>query len=97
MGKLFREQFLLRGIIFIVCLFHGSAILAASQITEIQLIDVPKGSVGLGFGRRFGQSPYVGIDNVSSQENDNSSDLVPLYYYEGKYLFAHGTTVGAHL
>ncbi|MEO2177947.1 MAG: MipA/OmpV family protein, partial [bacterium] len=80
-----------------VCLFHSSTILAASQITEIQLRDVPKGSVGLGFGRRFGQSPYVGIDSISSQENENSSDLVPLYYYEGRYLFAHGTTAGIHL
>jgi outer membrane scaffolding protein for murein synthesis (MipA/OmpV family) len=97
MENLYRERLFLRGLIFIVCLFQGASTLASSQITEIQLIDVPKGSAGLGFGRRFGQSPYVGIDDISSQENDNSGDLVPVYYYEGKFLFAHGTTMGAHL
>ncbi|CAE7149026.1 yiaT [Symbiodinium pilosum] len=31
------------------------------------------------------------------RDNENSSDLVPLYYYEGEYLFAHGTSFGVHL
>jgi outer membrane scaffolding protein for murein synthesis (MipA/OmpV family) len=84
-------------LVFILCLFHSQWLLAASQITEIQLQDVPKGSVALGFGRRIGQSPYVGVDGVSSQENEKSSDLVPIYYYEGKYFFAHGTSLGIHL
>ena len=78
-------------------LYHCSFLSADNRVTEISLIDVPKGSVALGFGFRMGQSPYVNIDNISSQLNDKSTDLVPLYYYEGKYLFAHGTSFGVHL
>jgi outer membrane protein len=76
---------------------HSSGALATGQVTEIQLDNVAKGTVALGFGRRFGQSPYTGIDNVSSHENENATDLVPIYYYEGKYLFSHGTSMGLHL
>ena len=76
---------------------HGSYLFAVNQVTEIKLRNQPKGSLALGFGFRLGQSPYFNIDNTSSQKNDNSSDLVPLYYYEGKYLFAHGTSFGVHL
>jgi len=53
--------------------------------------------VGLGFGYRFGNNPYVDIDEVSSEKNDNSSDLVLLYLYEVKYLFSHGTSAGLHI
>ena len=53
--------------------------------------------MGIGYGFRFGQSPYAGVDNIGSVYSDFSSDLVPLYLYEGKYLFAHGTEWGAHL
>jgi len=76
---------------------HSSGALATGQVTEIQLDNVAKGTVALGFGRRFGQSPYTGIDNVSSHENENATDLVPIYYYEGKYLFSHDTSMGLHL
>lgn len=71
--------------------------LATGQVTEVQLDNVPKGTVALGFGKRFGESPYADIDNVSSHENENATDLVPIYYYEGKYLFSHGTSMGLHL
>lgn len=71
--------------------------LADTRVTEIALDSVPKGSVALGFGFRMGESPCVNIDNISSQNNEQSTDLVPLYYYEGNYRFAHGTSFGAHL
>lgn len=94
-------DFLLRilsysGLLCMLCLYHPTAH-AAGEVTEIQLDNVPKGTVALGFGRRFGDTPYIGVSNVSSQDNENSSDLVPLYYYEGEYLFAHGTSFGVHL
>ncbi len=66
-------------------------------VTEIPIVDAPPGTAGLGFGIRGGTSPYVGIDNVSSMENDNDTDLVPLYLYEGKFLFSHGTSAGVHV
>ncbi len=84
------------GLLCFLCLYHP-AVHAAGEVTEIQLDNVPKGTVALGFGRRFGDTPYKGVSNVSSQDNENSSDLVPLYYYEGEYLFAHGTSFGVHL
>lgn len=70
---------------------------AASLVTETPMAEAPPGTVGLGFGFRFGESPYQGIDNVASVNNDNGTDLIPLYLYEGKYLFAHGTSAGIHL
>ena len=83
--------------LLILCLFYYAPLHAASEVTEIQLDNVQKGTVALGFGRRFGDTPYEGVANVSSLDNENSSDLVPIYYYEGEYLFAHGTSFGIHL
>jgi outer membrane protein len=59
--------------------------------------DMPRGTLGQGFGWRWGDSPYVGIDDISSRESDQSSDILPFYYYEGEYLFANGSTAGVHL
>ena len=70
---------------------------ADNQVTQIPFQHAVKGSVGLGAGYRLGNSPYKYIETVSSIENDNNSDLVPLYLYEGKYLFSHGTRAGIHL
>jgi len=39
----------------------------------------------------------VGVDDIGSTYSDYNYDLVPLYLYEGDYLFAHGTEVGVHL
>ena len=66
-------------------------------ITEIPIVDAQPGTVGLGAGIRAGTSPYKGIDNISSIDNDNDVDLLPLYLYEGKYLFGHGTAFGVHM
>ena len=67
------------------------------NVTQIPVIDAPPGTVGLGFAVRGGTSPYVGVQNISSMLNDNDVDLLPLYLYEGEWLFAHGTSAGVHL
>lgn len=70
---------------------------AENQVTQIPFSDTKAGTVGLGAGLRFGRSPYKYVESVSSLENENNADLVPLYLYEGKYLFFHGTRAGVHL
>ncbi len=72
-------------------------LIADNNITQIPIIDAPKGTVGAGFGIRAGGSPYEGIENISSIWNENNTDLVPLYLYEGKYLYSHGTSAGLHM
>jgi len=67
------------------------------DVTRTAIKDASPGTAGLGFGLRYGQSPYKGVDGVSSIKNDNQYDLVPLYLYEGKYLFMHGTSAGVHV
>lgn len=82
---------------FIALSFFPANLFAVNQVNQTPIINAPPGTVGLGFGYRFGNSPYVDIDNISSEENSNSTDLVPLYLYEGKYFFMHGTSAGVHL
>ncbi|WP_417538700.1 MipA/OmpV family protein [Marinobacter sp.] len=65
--------------------------------TRTSVIEVPAGTVGLGAALRRGTSPYTGVDNISGMDKDSKADLIPLYLYEGKWLFAHGTSAGAHL
>jgi len=66
--------------------------LAGQEVARIPFINAPPGTAGLGGGFRMGDNPYI-----SSGENEEVPlDLVPLYLYEGKYLFAHGTSFGVH-
>jgi len=81
-----------------VCLAGVTLLLAsntavAQEVTEIPFFNAPEGSTALGGGIRFGQSPYLASDN----EDQSQLDLVPLYLYEGKYLFVRGTGGGLHL
>ncbi len=73
------------------CLVAGT--LSAQEVAEIPFFHAPAGTAALGGGIRFGQSPYLATDN----EDQRLLDLVPLYLYEGKWLFAHGTAGGLHL
>ena len=66
-------------------------------LTQSPFHDTESGSVGIGYGMRFGQSPYVGLSNIGSTYSDVNWDLIPLYLYEGDYLFSHGTEAGVHL
>ena len=81
----------------VVGLLGGPLARADLGVTEIPIIDAERGTVGLGVGIRAGTSPYRGVDNISSIGNDNNTDLLPLYLYEGKYLFGHGTSGGVHV
>ena len=67
------------------------------RTTNLSTTYVPPGAVSLGAELRSGKSPYIGVDNTSSQLNDNRVDLIPLYLYEDKWLFARGTSAGVHL
>lgn len=69
---------------------------ADTGVTRTPIIDAEPGTVGLGFGLRYGDSPYVGVDSISSVRNDLDFDLLPMYLYEGDYLWAHGTSWGVH-
>ena len=44
--------------LLILSLMYHAPLHAAGEVTEIQLDNVRKGTVALGFGRRFGDSPY---------------------------------------
>ncbi len=67
--------------------------LRAQEVAEIPFYDAPPGTAALGGGLRMGQSPYLATD----KEDQRTLDLVPLYLYQGKYLFARGTSGGIHL
>ena len=62
---------------------------SAQQLSQIPIIDAPLFTPGLGGGLVIRESIYRGDQTYTT--------LVPLYLYEGKYLFAHGTSIGAHL
>ena len=66
---------------------------SAQEVAEIPFSSAPPGTAALGGGLRFGQSLYLATDN----EDERQMDLIPLYLYEGKYLFARGVSGGAHL
>jgi outer membrane scaffolding protein for murein synthesis (MipA/OmpV family) len=65
----------------------------AQEVAEIPIFNAPAGTAALGGGIRGGQSPYLATDN----EDQRRLDLIPLYLYEGKYLFFRGTKGGVHL
>ena len=75
----------------VIILLAGNTV-AAQEVTEIPFFNAPEGSTALGGGIRFGQSPYLASDN----EDERQLDLIPLYLYEGKYLFLRGTGGGLH-
>ncbi|MCK6370663.1 MAG: MipA/OmpV family protein, partial [Gammaproteobacteria bacterium] len=61
----------------------------ATDVDRIPIIDAPPGTPALGGGLRVGSGPYAG--------DELFVDLVPLYLYSGRFLYAHGTEFGAHL
>ena len=67
-------------------------ITSAQEVSEIPFFNAPTGSAALGGGLRMGTSLYLPSDN----EEIRQKDLIPLYLYEGKYLFARGTSGGVH-
>ena len=69
---------------------------ATNPVTEIHVGNIPKGTVALGVGVRWGDSPYRGIDDIGSLVSENDYDIMPFYFYEGRWLFAHGSSAGVH-
>lgn len=74
-------------------IFSAASTVSAQDIAEIPFFHATPGSAALGGGLRAGQSPYFATDN----EDLRQRDLIPLYLYEGKYLFARGTAAGFHI
>jgi outer membrane protein len=75
--------------VFAIALLHLFCCQAAAQeVARIPIVDAPPQTPGLGAGFRTGTNPYIG--------QDARVDLVPLYLYEGQYLFANGTSFGLH-
>ena len=66
---------------------------SGQEVADIPFIASPPGTSALGGGLRFSASPYRAPDNDEIREYD----LVPLYLYNGKYVFFRGTSGGLHL
>jgi outer membrane scaffolding protein for murein synthesis (MipA/OmpV family) len=74
-------------------LLGAASWVSAQEVAEIPFFSASPGTAALGAGFRLGQSAYLASDN----EDQRTLDLIPLYLYEGKYLFARGTAGGVHL
>ena len=61
---------------------------AGYEVTRIPTDNLPSGTPGLGAGMLLTRDVYAG--------QERTPDIVPLYVYEGKWLFAHGTSAGVH-
>lgn len=66
---------------------------AQYEVAEIPFFDSPPGTAALGGGLRLGQDLYFATDS----EDQRQFDLVPLYLYNGKYIFFRGSAGGIHL
>lgn len=65
---------------------------ASLELARIPFDDTPPGSTALGAGFRMGSSLY----RASTDEEQRRQDLIPLYLYNGRYLFARGSQFGVH-
>ena len=92
-----RPGIALAAVALLPTLFAAPGAHGGNPVTEIRADGIRTGTVGLGMGWRWGDSPYRGIQDIGSIVNDNEYDLMPFYYYEGKFLFARGSTAGVHL
>ncbi|MEJ2514662.1 MAG: MipA/OmpV family protein [Gammaproteobacteria bacterium] len=81
------------GALAIVFLAISASAGAGQEVARIPFFDAPEGTAALGGGIRLGQSLYKGFDS----DDQRQTDLVPLYLYNGRYLFARGTSGGIHL
>jgi outer membrane protein len=77
------------GLVAAFALLLAAAPAPATDVHTIPIIYAPEGTPALGGALRLSNNPTIGDLDVV--------DLVPLYLYEGRYLYAHGTEFGAHL
>jgi outer membrane protein len=82
----------IRAVIFVSAMLAAPAY-AQYEVAEIPFFHTPDGTAALGGGLRLGQDLYIAADN----EDERQFDLVPLYLYNGKYVFFRGTAGGIHL
>ena len=80
-------------IVAILFLTLATLVARGQEVAEIPFMHSPPGTTALGGGLRFGQSPYFDSDN----DEQKTTDLIPLYLFEGKYIFLHGTAGGVYL
>ena len=64
------------------------------EVADIPFFNAPEGTAALGGGLRLGTDLYRAFDDSSDQRQ---FDLVPLYLYNGRYVFFRGTAGGVHL
>lgn len=81
------------GLLAALLLLRTGPVWAGQEVAHIPFFDTPEGTAALGGGVRVGQSPYRAFDS----DDQRQTDLVPLYLYNGKYVFARGTSGGLHL
>jgi len=74
--------------VLIAALLLVSSGVVAQEAARLPIVDAPPGTPGLGGALRLGTENYIG--------ETYRKDLVPLYLYEGEYLYAHGTSFGLH-
>ena len=67
---------------------------AQYEVAEIPFFNTPNGTAALGGGLRLGTDLYLDFDE-SSELRQN--DLIPLYLYNGRYLFFRGSAGGLHI
>ena len=78
-----------RGIVVSI-LFSGLWLAApAQEAARTPIVDADPGTPGIGGGIRVGSGPYSGAET--------EFDLIPLYLFEGKWFYSHGTEMGLHL
>jgi outer membrane scaffolding protein for murein synthesis (MipA/OmpV family) len=82
-----------RRLTLVLVLFAAFPAKAQYEVAEIPFFRAPPGTTALGGGIRLGQDLYLATDNEDSRQ----LDLVPLYLYNGRFLFFRGTAGGVHL
>lgn len=88
------EKRRLRPLVFLAAVFVLllSFVARGQEVVRMPSFNVPTGTAALGGGVRLEQSLYFENENDDLRTND----FIPLYMYEGKYLFVHGTEGGVH-
>ncbi len=87
------NRFVVPGATGLVLLLVTLSARAQYEVAEIPIFDAPKGTAALGGGLRLGRDLYLESDN----DEIRRFDLVPLYLYNGKFVFFRGTSGGIHL
>ena len=79
--------------VILLLVTSGLPAYAQYEVAEIPFFNAPKGTAALGGGIRLGQDLYIATDN----DDQRTFDLVPLYLYNGRWLFFRGTAGGVHI